>query len=138
MNANTYSIDDLSKLTGLSVRTIRFYIQMELVSRPEGAKRASHYLDRHLEELLHVKRLAAEGRSLESIRMLMKKGAAPEENDAVPPGTVRVCSHIHVARGVELVVDPRASGLSLDAVRLLTEGVLKTLSEIAPEAKQTE
>jgi hypothetical protein len=70
--------------------------------------------------------------------MLMKKGAAPEENDAVPPGTVRVCSHIHVARGVELVVDPRASGLSLDAVRLLTEGVLKTLSEIAPEAKQTE
>lgn len=127
-----FSIDELSELTALPVRTIRFYIQMGLVDRPVGQKRASHYLVSHLERLLAVKRLAVEGLSLEAIRK--KLGDASQEisggDGSTPPGTVTVHSHIAVAPGIELVVNPQASGLSAQEIRRLINGVLETVRSV--------
>ena len=38
-----HTLDDLSALTELSLRTIRYYIQQGLMDRPIGEKRAAYY-----------------------------------------------------------------------------------------------
>lgn len=52
-----FSIEDLVRLTGLTRRTIRFYVQKGLLKGPEGEKRGAYYTTEHLEELLRIKRL---------------------------------------------------------------------------------
>ena len=51
-----HSLDELASLAGLTARTVRFYIQQGLIDRPAGEKRGAHYLARHLEQLLLVRR----------------------------------------------------------------------------------
>ncbi len=124
----TYSIDELSKLTGLSIRTIRFYIQQGLVDRPEGQTRTSHYLDQHLEQLLRIKRLTAQGLSLQRVKKLLKEEASePEE---VEPGAVSVKSHVQICRGVELVVDARDAKLSIEQIRELVSNISCMVSSL--------
>ena len=62
------TLDDLATLTGTTPRTVRFYIQQGLVSRPEGAKRGAFYLRRHVEQLLMIRRWTDAGLSLDRIR----------------------------------------------------------------------
>lgn len=136
-NTDRFSIDDLSRLTGLTVRTIRFYIQMGLVDRPEGQKRASFYTPVHLEQLLRVKRLVAEGRSLESIRALMQDDDEKVMPSAPVSGEITVCSHVHLAEGIELVIDPERAGLDPRQLRTLIRETLDLLDEIkTPAAPQ--
>src|SRR3954469_25585726 len=88
------SLDELASLTGVTPRTVRFYIQQGLVSRPEGAKRGAHYLRRHVEQLLMIRRWTDAGLSLERIRELVS--GAPEDPPprAARPGSVEVWSRV--------------------------------------------
>ena len=45
-----YSLQDINKITGLPVRTIRYYIQKNLVDKPEGARKTATYGQQHLEQ----------------------------------------------------------------------------------------
>ncbi|MDO5530772.1 helix-turn-helix domain-containing protein [Sutterella sp.] len=125
-----YSIDDLSRLTGLSVRTIRFYIQNGLADRPIGERRAAYYTSSHLEQLLRIRRLTDEGRSLDSIRSMM---TAPEtaSEPAPRPGSVSVRSHIYIAPGISLEIDPEKARMNAQDVREF----IRQIIEIVP--KQT-
>ena len=137
MAERTYTLDELCNLTGLPKRTIRYYIQMGLVDRPEGEKRTAFYLTKHLESLLRVKRLAAQGMSLEKIRTggdgISQKASAPHQ-----PGEVRYCSHIYLADGIELVIDASASRLDQHQMRQFILGALETLEAIKAEQEETE
>lgn len=126
---NRYSLDELSRLTSIPKRTIRFYMQTELVPRPFGEKRGAWYSGRHLEELLRVQRLASEGFSLERIRQLKdeEEGRAP---GAAAPGTVSVRSHVALARGVELVIDAAAAGLTAEEARELARRSIEAMKAI--------
>lgn len=68
-----YSIDDLQRITGLSRRTIRFYIVEQLIDPPEGGGRGSYYNDSHLNKLLQIKSLQERGMRLEDIRGYFQK-----------------------------------------------------------------
>jgi DNA-binding transcriptional MerR regulator len=72
-----YSIDELSTLAGVTPRTVRYYIAEGLLDRPEGEKRGAHYLRRHLEQLLLIRRWTDAGISLERMRELI--AGAPED-----------------------------------------------------------
>ncbi|HET6315572.1 MAG TPA: helix-turn-helix domain-containing protein, partial [Chloroflexota bacterium] len=63
--SDRYSIDELATLTGVTPRTVRFYIAQDLLDRPIGEKRGAHYGRRHLEQLLLVRRWTEAGLSLE-------------------------------------------------------------------------
>src|SRR6185369_17318263 len=91
------SLDQLATLTGLTPRTVRFYMQQGLVSRPEGAKRGAYYLRRHVEQLLLIRRWADAGLSLERIKELV--AGAPEDPPprAPRPGSVEVWSRVALA-----------------------------------------
>lgn len=75
-----HSIDDLCRLTGLTRRTVRFYVQKGLLDRPEGEKRGAWYTSRHVEQLLLIRKWTGAGLSLEAIGELLAG-----KNSDLPP-----------------------------------------------------
>ncbi len=130
------SLDQLCGLTDLPRRTVRYYIQLGLVERPIGETRAAYYTDRHIEQLLTIRKWTDSGLSLDRVRQLLE-GAEP----AVPPppprraGSVEVMSHLVVADGVEVVVEPGRAGLKPGEVRELFRAVLEAYGRIVNKEK---
>lgn len=120
----TYSIDQLCALTDLPKRTVRYYMQMGLVDRPVGETRAAHYTPVHLGQLMQIRQLADAGVSLERIRQVLAGGESPVPEGAPQPGAISVRSHVHIAPGVELQIDPQAAGLSPEQLRAFVRTVL--------------
>lgn len=125
MEVNTqFSLEELSVLVELPRRTIRYYIQVGLVDRPIGEKRAAYYTPSHLERLLTIKKWTHAGLSLERVRELL------DGDDNEPPiptrrvGSIEVRSHLLVAPGIELVVDPNQAGLSAEQLRVFLRGAI--------------
>lgn len=117
------SIDELASLTGLTARTVRYYIQQGLVSRPEGAKRGAYYERRHVEQLLLIRRWTDAGLSLDRVRELL--AGAPEDppRRSAVPGSVEVWSRVTVADGLEVHLEPGRAGLSPEQVRSFVRGL---------------
>lgn len=128
MNDSTaprYSIDELAALAELPRRTVRFYIQQGLVDRPIGERRAAYYLASHLEQLLTIRKWQNAGLSLDRIREIL---AGPDSGALPPPrprgpGTVEVWSHLVVADGLEVTLEPSRAGMSPEDVRSFFRGV---------------
>lgn len=132
MNSETsLSLDELAGRAGLPTRTVRYYIQLGLVDRPDGSGRGAHYAQRHLEQLLLVQSLQRKGLSLEQIGEFVAReptGAPPPLPRA--PGDVEVWSRLFVDEGVELHVEPGRAGLSPEQVRHLFKGVLELVERV--------
>lgn len=128
-----FSIDELCALTDLSKRTVRYYIQLGLVERPLGETRAARYTGTHLEQLLRIRKWSAAGVSLERIGELLAGGDAPLPPTRRGPGTVEVWSHLLIADGVELHVEPGRAGLNPEQVRQLHVGILRIMEDINQE-----
>ncbi|HWR75922.1 MAG TPA: MerR family transcriptional regulator [Thiobacillus sp.] len=129
----TFSLDKLCALAELPKRTVRYYIQIGLLARPEGEKRGAHYLASHLEQLLRIRKFTQSGISLERIREVLSGEPSP-----VPPrprgaGTVEVWSHLVVADGLEITIEPGRAGLSAEQVRQLFRAVIKNHEQIQAE-----
>lgn len=131
----SYPLSELCVLADLPVRTVRYYVQIGLVDRPVGETRAARYGPRHLEQLLSIKKWSAAGVSLERIRELLQGEASPVPPRPRQPGSVTVCSHVHVAEGVEVVVDASRAGLSPEQLRQFIQGVLALHREIVAETR---
>lgn len=115
--ANRFSIDELAVLAGVTHRTVRYYIAEGLLDRPEGEKRGAHYLQRHLDQLLLIRRWSDAGLSLDRMRELRAGGAEDSLPRRVAPGFVEVWSHITLADGLEVHVEPGRAGLTPEQVR---------------------
>ena len=129
-----FNITELCTLADLSARTVRFYIQQGLVSRPTGEKKGAKYNKVHLDQLLSIKKWQAAGLSLERIRELLVE---PDAND-VPlkpkwPGMVEVWSHLHIADGVELNVEPNRAGLAPEELRAFLRQVMEAYATLTKE-----
>ncbi len=125
-----YSIDELATLAGVTARTVRYYIAEGLLDRPEGEKRGAHYLRRHLEQLLLIRRWTDAGLSLERVRELI--AGAPEDPppQRAMPGSVEVWSRVTLADGLEVHVEPGRAGLSPEQVRALVRGITGMYREV--------
>ena len=119
-----YTLDELCALADLPRRTVRYYIQVGLVDRPEGETRAARYSARQLEQLLLIRKWSEAGVSLERIRELLHGASAPVPPRPRAPGAVEVCSHLNIADGVELVVEPARAGLKPEELRRFFREVL--------------
>ena len=133
----SHLLSELCVLADLPARTVRYYVQIGLVDRPEGETRAARYGSAQLEQLLLIKKWTAAGVSLERIRELLHGEQAP-----IPPrpraiGSVEVCSHLTVADGIELVIEPGRAGLSPEQVRALIKGVMHVFAEISNQNEST-
>ena len=120
-----FKLEELSEITGLSRRTIRFYIQKKLLQAPLGEKRGSYYTTEHLERLLHIKSLTDRHVPLNDI--LIDKENPTRDDSAV--GTISVCSHISLGAGMTLVVDHSAAKLSGATLKELAEDICDLINE---------
>lgn len=131
----SYGLGELCALTELPTRTVRYYMQLGLVDRPEGGTRAARYGHRHLEQLLAIKKWQRAGLSLERIGELLVEGT---DASAPPPkrrgaGTVEVWSHLVVADGLEVHIEPSQAGLKPEQVRELFRRVMTAYQHIKKE-----
>lgn len=138
-NANEqrhYSLDELCSLTDTSKRTVRFYMQEGLVDRSEGQRKGAYYLERHLMQLLEIKKWQQAGLSLERIKQIIRN---EKDNELIPPiqpqqpGSLEVWSHLNIADGIQLQIEPGRSGLSPEQIRKLLKSVTKELNRITGE-----
>ncbi|MDM0071473.1 helix-turn-helix domain-containing protein [Variovorax sp. J31P207] len=125
-----YSLAQLCVLVDLPPRTVRYYVQLGLVDRPEGETRAARYGARHLEQLLLIKKWTASGVSLDRIRELLKGDEAPVAPRPRVAGAIEVMSHLTVADGVEVVIEPGRAELSPEQVRGFVKGVMALYARI--------
>ena len=120
----SHTLDDLCALTGLPRRTVRYYVQLGLVDRPEGETRAARYGPRQLDQLLSIRKWIVEGLSLDRIRGLLQGEPAPVRPLPPQPGEVSVRSHVAVAPGIELVIDPGLAALTPEQLRAFSRAVI--------------
>ena len=67
MDRESLTLSELADETGLTARTIRYYIARGLLDGPYVAGRGATYNRRHLDRLLEIQRLQSEGRMLAEI-----------------------------------------------------------------------
>ena len=130
--AKTFSLDEISALAELPRRTVRYYIQCGLIDRPQGIGKGAFYSERHVEQLLLVRKWQLAGLSLERIGELLKQ---PDDGGPLPPsprraGTVEVWSHLVVADGIELTLEPGRAGLTPEQVRAFFRAVSQAYAQI--------
>ncbi len=130
-----YSLDELTQLVGLPVRTVRYYIQRGLVSRPYGEKRGSWYGKEHLEQLLRIRQWSDAGISLERIAELL--GGDPDQPPVAPPkaGQVSVWSRVYLGAGLELHLDPTQAGLTPEQVQEIVKRVMADVAMVRAAQK---
>jgi DNA-binding transcriptional MerR regulator len=126
-----FTLDDIAALAELPRRTVRYYIQCGLIDRPEGIGKGAWYTQRHVEQLLLVRKWQLAGLSLERIGEILKQQA----EGPLPPaprraGTVEVWSHLVVADGVELTLEPGRAGLAPEQVRAYFRAVTQAYTKI--------
>jgi len=125
-----HTLAELCVLSDMPVRTVRYYIQVGLVDRPEGETRAARYGSRHLEQLLLIRKWTNAGVSLERIGELLKGDEAPVPTRVRAAGSLEVRSHLTLADGIELVIEPGRAGLTPEQVRSLVKGVMAVFQKI--------
>lgn len=125
-----YPLADLCALADIAPRTVRYYIQVGLVDKPYGSTRAAVYGPRHLEQLLLIKKWTTAGVSLERIRELLQGAEAPVPPRPIVAGAVEVRSHLTVADGVEVVIEPGRAGLSPEQLRRFTRAVMAAYAAV--------
>ena len=116
-----YGIDALADLGGVSRRTVRYYIQENLLPAPLGVGRGDHYGPEHLSALLRIKALQEAGRTLDEIRRPSSKRDRVVQPVAAPVPQVEPWRRIELAPGVELHVSGQRRLPSAAAVRILAD-----------------
>lgn len=133
---HSYQLSELCALADLPIRTVRYYVQQGLVDRPQGETRAARYGQKQLDQLLLIRKWTAAGLALDRIRELLagEDAAVPERQSR--RGTVEVVSRLHIADGVELLIEPGRAGLTPEQVRELSRGVMRLYDEIESRGRQ--
>jgi len=134
------TINELCSQVCMNKRTVRYYIQKELVDRPEGVGKGAFYSHSHLEQLLSIRKWKAAGLSLERIQeILTAEKDAYHSDKLVPPplpkkqGLVEIWSHIYLDDGIEIHIEPKRAGLSPEKARALFRKVLNLYEKIREE-----
>ena len=119
MDDSTYTIQELTDLTGLSRRTIHFYKGQGILAPPMGAGLGARYGEEHLLRLRLVPLLRRQGLRLDAIRerlvgmslaeMQRSLAAAPSAVEPVPglpapaPRPAQTFAHYPLPAGITLV-----------------------------------
>jgi DNA-binding transcriptional MerR regulator len=130
-NGKSFTLDEIAALAELPRRTVRYYIQVGLLDRPLGYGKGAHYTSHHVEQLILIRKWQLAGLSLERIAEVLKG----DGNGTLPPtprrtGTVEVWSHLVVADGVEVILEPGRSDLSPEKTRAFFRAVAREFERI--------
>ena len=125
-----FNINQLSELTGFSVRSIRYYVQQGLLDKPEGIKRNAFYQRHHLEQLMLIKKGQDAGYSLERINQMIRHPETFKPTPEHQAGTLSVKTHILLAQGIELVISPDQAVISAEQLRELAKQCIESIQKL--------
>lgn len=132
-----FTLDEIAVLAELPRRTVRYYIQTGLIDRPQGVGKGAYYTQRHVEQLLLVRKWQLAGLSLQRIGELLKdQDEGPLPSAPRRPGTVEVWSHLVVADGVELAIEPGRAGLAPEQVRAFFRAVTDAYRQLNEDKEE--
>lgn len=102
------------------------------MDRPQGDTRAAYYVQRHLDQLLEVRKWTRAGLSLERIAQLRNESTGSLVPPPSPriPGAVEVWTHLHIDDGVLLTIEPQRARLKPEQVRALFRGVMSLYQDV--------
>ena len=135
MDIKTYTFEELCEISGVSSRTVRYYIQIGLLDKPIGQTRAAHYVSLHLEKILRIKQLTEAGISLERIRDVLSGEPMPLPERPKQPGQIEVRSHLLVKEGIELQVSPETAGLNPEELRRFFKAVMQAYEQVKKDKR---
>lgn len=123
-----YNIETLSRISGLSRRAVRYYIQRGLLEPPEGNKRGCYYTEKHLERIREIQRLSEQGVPLLKMKEAFD-GSVIEKlvPDAAPPAVSQVSrwERIDFGNGVEFSFRPNAlNSFDVERIKNFIEGIV--------------
>lgn len=122
-----FNLDYLAKKTGISRRTVRYYIQRGLLPPPLGQKRGSYYTEAHLERLQLILKFSAKGVPLIQIKNALSSDSP--DNATKPKITIprKMQERIEISRDLELVT--RQDFFDDDELIKIKEFILQILEE---------
>ena len=122
-----YNIETLSKISGLSRRAVRYYIQRGLLEPPEGTKRGCYYTEKHLDRIHEIQRLSEQGVPLLKIKEAFDGVSGDVVQKMAPPAVSQVTrwERIDFGCGVELGYRPNAlNSFDVERIRNFIEGIV--------------
>lgn len=87
------TLEDLVNISGLPIRTVRFYIQEGLLPGPDSRGKNARYTEEHLERLEWIQRLKEHHRPLREIRILLNN-MTPREIKALLDGQEKMQEYL--------------------------------------------
>ena len=117
-----YTIEEISILTGFSRRTIRYYIQENIIEPPSGRGRGGFYYNSHLSDLLKIRSLQEKGLNLSFIKDILKgTEQAVKEDSQIYARDLRV--RYKIVPGLEINIsrslEEKKSKKILEIIRLI-------------------
>ena len=117
-----YTIEEISILTGFSRRTIRYYIQENIIEPPSGRGRGGFYYNSHLSDLLKIRSLQEKGLNLSFIKDILKgTERAVKEDSQIYARDLRV--RYKIVPGLEINIsrslEEKKSKKILEIIRLI-------------------
>ncbi len=99
-----WTIDELEDASGLTKRTIKYYVQLGLISPAIGETRSARYTASHLQEIQFIRNLQSKGYSLKQIQEMK-----PRADDVIPKKRKVASPHLflefYLGQGVYLKFD---------------------------------
>ena len=130
------SIGDLADATGVSRRTVRFYVQQRLIPPPLGRGRGRHYDRSHLDRLRRIGELQAAGHSLDAIRRILDgnevaSAAVPAAPKRPPRANLsaELWTRVRFGEGVELHFDASRHDPTVEQLMQLRDAVRAVFRE---------
>ena len=119
-----YSIGELADKTGVSRRTVRYYVQRGLIDPPDGLGRGSAYVEKHVGQIQRVVRLQREGLDLGTIQQVPAGLEPPATASRAAP---EVVIRIPIAEGIRLELDAGNHPPAPDVLDKLAEACARIL-----------
>lgn len=104
------TIDELSQATGVSVRTLRYYVSSGVLDKPTGETRNARYGTHHLDQVRNIKRLQEEGLTLNRI-LEIKKESLRDKLNKKEIGEPITTIEIPTDKGISIVFMKELCGL---------------------------
>lgn len=127
------SIGEIAERTGVSRRTVRFYVQQQLIDPPIGRGRGSHYGEQHVEQILRIRDLQRQGATLEQIQQAEPPSAPDTSGSPLGPLRRELRMRVELQPGVWLELDARHALPSDDGLRWLGARVVELLERETAE-----
>jgi len=134
-----YSIEDLTNITGINKRNIRYYIQKGIIDNPFGQGKGAYYTDNHLKQLNETIKWKKVGLPLERIQSIVK-GLVSDENKIpdLPSKMLfenELWNRLTIENGIELNINTTRSSFNLDDCREIQKRIIKLINDYKNEKK---